>query len=186
MKTPLRKRSSQSEQAELDEKIRDAVTDVIRESTDKTVEIRPADGSNGRKRFTRLLFVGAVLAVVYWLRTSERPGEKVQRAASGVADWTRRRTGTAAETIQRGGETVSERVEEESQRAGDRIQQTGESVAERTEQAGETAAERVEQGSEKAEEQVQQTAEGVVEKTERIAESTDESGGSSSEGSSSS
>lgn len=129
----------------MDNQLQEAVTEAIKESNDKTVEIRPTDKSSGRGLFRMLLLVGGALAVSYWLRKSEDPSEVIQGAASETADRTQEVTEQAAQTIQEGGETVAERVEEESERAGEQVQQKGEEAAETTEEAGETAAEKAEE-----------------------------------------
>lgn len=173
MKRPTLERLSESSEIDVNEQVLEAVTDAIKNSNDKVIEIRPANQSKGRGKFPLMLLVGSALAVGYWLRQSQDPAEELQGVAGETADRTRDVTTQAAETIQEGGETVAERVEEGSQKVGERFQQTGES-----------AAERVEEESQKAGEQVEQTGENTAEKTERTgekaAEKADESGDDSS------
>ena len=176
MKRPTLKGSSESSGTDMNEQVQEAVIDVIKNSDDKIVEIRPANNSKGQGKFSLMLLIGSVLAIGYWLRKSQEPTAKLQSAASETADRTKKVTEQAAETIQKGGETMAERVEEKSQKAGEEVQQTGESMAER-----------VEEESQKAGEQVEQTGENTAEKTEQaseeVAEKADE--GSNSSGSSS-
>ena len=173
MKGSAIKRLSESSDIDANEQVIDAVTDVIKNSNDKVVEIRPANESKGGGKFPLMLLVGTALAVGYWLRKSQDPAEELQGVASETADRTRDMTTQAAETIQESGETVAERVEEGSQKVGERFEQTGES-----------AAERVEEESQKAGEEIEQTGESTAEKTEqageKAAEKADESGDDSS------
>ena len=177
MKRPTLKGSSESSGTDKDERVQEAVIDAIKNSDDKIIEIRPANKSKGRGKFSLMLLIGSVLAVGYWLQKSQEPTDKLQSAADETADRTKKMTKQAAETIQKGGETMAERVEEKSQKAGEQVEQTGENTAER-----------VEEESQKAGEQVEQTGENTAEKTEqaseKVAEKADE-GGSNSSGSSS-
>ena len=190
MKQPLPIKSSESSETGIEKQIVEAVTDAIRKSDDKIVEIRPANGSSGRGRFPLLLLIGGAIAVGYWLRKSENPTEKLRSAASGTADRTKQMTEQAAETIQENGETVSERVEEKSQEVGERVQQTGETVGERVEEGSQRAGEEVQQTGENAAERTEQASESAAETTEQAgenaAEKADESGSDSSDGSSNS
>lgn len=136
----------------MDNQVQEAVTEAIRDSDDKVVEIRPANESKGLGKFPMMLLVGGALAISYWLRKSGSPSETLQGAASQTADRTKDVTEQAAETIQEGGETVAERVEEGSEMASEQIEQTGEQAAEKTEEAGEKASEKAEAAEEKAEE----------------------------------
>lgn len=141
MKRLSLKGSSKSSETNMDEQVQEAVTDAIKGSNDKIVEIRPANESKGRWKFL-LMLIGA-LAVSYWLRKSQKSTDKLQSVASETADQTKKVTEQAAETIQKGGETMAERVEEGSQKASEQVQQTGENAAEKTEQAGETATDKL-------------------------------------------
>ncbi|WP_459808253.1 hypothetical protein [Halopiger thermotolerans] len=134
-----------SSENEMDEQIQEAVVDAITESNDKTVEIKPANESSGRKMLPLLLLIGGAFAAGYFLRKSQKPKQKFQSVASETADRTKQMTEQAADTIQEGGETVANRVEEGSQKAGEQVQQTAESAAEKTEQAGEKAAEKADE-----------------------------------------
>lgn len=179
LKRPTLSRSSKTSQTETDEQIQEAVTDAIRTSNDKVVEIRPANESkSGGRRLLMMLTAGA-LAVGYWLRRSENPARALRKAASQTAGRTEQASTKAAETIQKEGGTLAARVEEKSQKAGERVQE-----------GGETMADRVEEKSQKAGEQVEETGENAAEKTERAgkkaAEKAEESGSGSSDGSSSS
>ena len=141
LKLPTRSRSSGSSEDEMGTELQEAMTDAIRESDDKIIEIRPANTSRGRGKFSLIALIGVVIAVGYWLRKSQRPTDKLQRAASETADRTKHVTEQAADRIQERGETVAERVEEESQHVSEQVEQTGETVAEETEKVGEKAAE---------------------------------------------
>lgn len=173
LKRPTLSRSSESSQTEPDEQIEEAVTDAIRTSNDKVVEIRPANESKGRGRRLLMLLAGGALAVGYWLRRSENPTKTIQSAASKTATRTEEASTRAAETIQTGGGTMAARVEEKSEEAGERVQE-----------GGETMADRVEEGSQKAGEQVEQTGESAAEKTEQAGEQAGEKADESGSGSS--
>lgn len=147
MKRALFGESSASSEPDMNEELQQAVSDVITESNEKTVEIKPADESKTRSYFWLIALIGGVIVVGYWLRTSQKPAETLQSAASETADRTKEMTERAADTIEEGGETMAERVEEESQKAGEQVQETGENAAEKTEQAGETAAEKADDSS---------------------------------------
>ena len=145
MKLPKLRGSSRSSKTDMDEQVQEAVIDAIKESNDKTVEIRPTKESKGWGMSRLMLLIGGALGVSYWLRKSKKPTEKIQSAASETADRTKQVTEQAAETIQEGGETMADRVEEGSEKASEQIQQTGESAAEKTEEAGEKAAEKADE-----------------------------------------
>ncbi len=147
MKAPLIGEQSGPSETDMNEQIQKAVTDAIKESNDKTVEIKPANESKGMGTFARLSLIVGAFAAGYWLRKSQKPTEKLQSAASETADRTKEMTHQAAQTIEKGGETVSERVEEGSEKAGQQVQQKAESAAETTEQVGEKAAEKAEEKS---------------------------------------
>lgn len=172
----------------MDKQIQDAVTKAITESNDKTVEIRPAKKSKRRRKFPLMLLFGGALALIYWLRKSQKPTEKLESAASKTADQTKNVTERAAETIQEAGETLAEEIEEGSQKVSEQLQQKGENTAEKTEEAGETMAEDIKEESQKAGEQLQQKGESAAEKTEEAGEKAsskvDESADSSSDSSS--
>ncbi|WP_226041982.1 hypothetical protein [Natrinema sp. DC36] len=145
MKRSLLSGSLGSSETDIDEQVQEAVVDTIRESNDKTVEIKPANESSGRKMLPLLVLIGGAFAAGYWLRKSQKATQKLQSVASETADRTKQMTEQAADTIQEGGETMADRVEEGSQKAGEQVQQTGESAAEKTEQAGEKAAEKADE-----------------------------------------
>lgn len=145
LKRPTRSGSSGSSKTADMEQIQEAVTDAIKESNDKVVEIRPANNSRGRGRFSLLFLIGTALALAYWLRKSQSPTGKVQDVASKVADQTEQVSEQAAQTIEESGETMADRIEKESQRAGEQVQHAGENAAEQAEQAGEKAAEKAQQ-----------------------------------------
>ena len=179
LKRPTLRGSSEPAQTDTDEQIQEAVTDAIRTSNDKVVEIRPANESKGRGRLLLMTLVGGALAIGYWLRTGRNPAKTIQNAASETAARTEEASTRAAETIQTEGGTMAARVDEKSQEAGERVQESGERMADR-----------VAEESQKAGEQVEQTGESAAEKTEQAgeqaAEKADESSSGSSGGSSSS
>lgn len=137
--------SQSSKTADMDDQIQEAVTDAIKGSNDKVVEIRPANTSKGRRKFPWILLIGGVFAVSYWLRKSQKPADKVQQMASETADQTKQMADQAAQTIEESGEAMAERIEDGSQKASEQVQQTGENAAEQAEQAGEKAAEKAQQ-----------------------------------------
>ena len=167
MKIPMLSATSKSSKRSEGDRVEEAVIDAIKESNNKTIEIRPANKSKIGRISRVLLFVGAVIGLSYWMRKSQKPKEMLQSAKSETADRTKEMSEQAAdrtkemseqaadrtkemseqaaETIQEGGETVAERVEEGSQAAGEQIEQTGEEAAEATEQAGEEAAEKADE-----------------------------------------
>ncbi len=156
MKIPLLGGASAPSQRAESDRFEEAVIDAIKESNDKTVEIRPANESKGGRISRLLLFVGAAIGLGYWMRKSQKPKEILESAKSETADRTEEMSERAADrteemseqaatTIQEGGETVAERVEEGSQEAGEQIEQTGEDAAEATEEAGEEAAEKADE-----------------------------------------
>lgn len=142
MKRSMLRGSAGSSETDMDEQIQETVVDAITESNDKTVEIKPANKSSGRKILSLLVLIGGAFVAGYWFRKSQKPTQKLQSVASETADRTKQMTEQAADTIQEGGETMADRVEEGAQKAGEQVQQTGESAAEKTEQAGEKAAEK--------------------------------------------
>ena len=115
----------------------DTLKEVITESNDKTIEIRPANNSNGLGKLWLLAFIGGAIAGGYWLGKSQRSTDKLQSVANETADRTKRVTDQVANKIQEGGETVAERVEEGSEHASEKVQETGEEVAEGAEETGE-------------------------------------------------
>jgi len=126
------------------DQIQEAVTDAIRGSSDKVIEIRPANTSKGGK-FPLILLLGGVLAAAYWLRKSQNPAEKVKNLANEVGGRTEQVTEQAAQTIEESGETVADRVEEGSKKASEEVEKTGEDAAEQAEKAGEKASEKAQQ-----------------------------------------
>jgi hypothetical protein len=137
--------SSRVSKSDMDEEVQEAVIDTIKESNDKTVEIKPANKSNSRGIFSLLLLIGGAFVAGYWFKKSQKSTEKIQSIASKTADQTKQVSEQAAETIQEGGETMADTVEERSQKASEQVQQTAESAAEKTEQAGEMAAEKADE-----------------------------------------
>lgn len=179
MKRPTLSTSSKSSKSSMNEEVQQAVADVIKESDDKTVEIKPANQSKGISRtFLMALLIGGAIAVGYWLKKSEKPSEKLQETVSKTADRTKKMTEQTADNVQQSGETLADRVEEESEKAGEKVQKAGEKTAEKTEKVSEKAAEKTEEAGEKAEE--------AGEKAEEASEKVDEGEGSSSGSSSSS
>lgn len=146
MKKSLLKRSPGKSEADMDDQIQEAVTDAITESNDKTVEIKPSNGSSGGGMFSRLLLLAGAFAAGYWLRKSKKPKQKLESAMSETAGRTKQMTEQAAQTIQEEGETMAETVEQKSEKAGQTVEQTAETAAQTTEQAGEKAAEKAQQG----------------------------------------
>lgn len=146
MKRTLLGESSGSSETDMDEELQRAVTDVITESNEKTVEIRPASESKGRSSFWMLALIGGVIVAAVWLRSTGRPTETIQNAASETADRTKEVTERAADTIEESGQEMADRVEEGSQKASERVEESGEMAAEETEEAGETAAEKIDEG----------------------------------------
>lgn len=146
MKRPKLRGTAESTETDMDQ-IKEAVIEAIKESNDKTVEIRPANESKGRGMSWLLLLIGGAVGLSYWLRKSQNPTEMLQRTTSETADRAKQVTEQAGETIQEGGETMADRVEEGSQKAGEQIQETGENAAEKTEEAGEMAAEKADESN---------------------------------------
>jgi len=167
MKIPMPKGTSESSERFESDRVEEAVIEAIKESNDKTIEIRPADKSKGRGISRVLLFVGAAIGLSYWMRKSQKPKEIFRRAknktagrteeiseqaadrteemSERAANRTEEMSEQAAETIQEGGEAVAERVEEGSQEAGKELQMKGEEAAEATEKAGEEAAKKADE-----------------------------------------
>lgn len=140
MKLPLLGGTSRSTTTDANEQIEAALIEAIRESDDKTIEIRPANRSKGGRVLRVLVVVAAALGLSYWLHKSQKPTELI-RGASETAD----RSG--AETIKEGSDAVAEDIEEGSRKAGEEIEQTGDEVADATEEIGETAAETMDEDS---------------------------------------
>lgn len=157
---PKLRGSSESKDTTTNDEFKEAVMEAIKESDDKTVEIRPADKSKGWGLSKLLLLVGGAVGLSYWMRKSQNPTETLQKAASQTADRTKEVTEQAGETIEEGGETVADRVEEGSAKAGEQVQKTGEEAADKTEEAGEKAADKAEEASEKADEKMDESDSG--------------------------
>lgn len=164
MKLPLASGRSGSEQTTKEEQFQEAVTEAIRESSDKEIVIRPAEKSGGSGLLRMALIAGAFGAIALWLRRSEKPTQSLKQTAS-----------KAAGTIEREGETVSERVEEGSQVAGERVQKAGDQAAETVEQGSEQAGERIQETGEEAADATEEASETAAEKTEASGSSSSDS-----------
>lgn len=77
--------SSATSETGINEKFRRAVTDGITGSNDKPVELKPANESKGRSHFRLIALLGGVIAIGYWLRSSQKPTETLQSGASEPA-----------------------------------------------------------------------------------------------------
>ena len=180
MKIPMLSATSKSSKRSEGDRVEEAVIDAIKESNNKTIEIRPANKSKIGRISRVLLFVGAVIGLSYWMRKSQKPKEMLQSAKSETADRTKEMSDQAADRTKEMSEQAADRTKEMSEQAADRTKEMSEQAAETIQEGGETVAERVEEGSQAAGEQIEQTGEEAAEATEQAgeeaAEKADEDG----------
>lgn len=123
-----------------DDQLTDALVDAIA-SNDRTIEIRPANGSRGPGLGRLLVLAASAVGLAYLALKTRTSDDLLETAREETVHRTRRASEQAAETMEEGTETAADRIEAGSRRAGDAVEGAGETAADRTESVGDPAEE---------------------------------------------